>query len=114
MVRNCFDQLKHLLENCNLEIKVPRIATPQDADKTIEPQIEVDKTLHYYLLMNISKFKKGQVDAMECIEKALTRRFSAMDRMLNLENFQGIEGKLLDMFNINRKLIKVNISFFAF
>lgn len=52
----------------------------------------MDKVVSYFLKMNISPFKKGQMEPMECIEKALNRRFSAMDRMLNLNNFQNIEG----------------------
>ncbi|XP_013107809.2 nuclear RNA export factor 2 [Stomoxys calcitrans] len=95
MVRQCFDQIKYLVENCNLEIKVPRfVAPPPPTQSTTDfsPQLVMDTTLIYYLLMDISPFKKGQVEPMECIEKALNRRFSAMDRMLNLNNFQATEG----------------------
>lgn len=98
MVRQCFDQIKHLVENCNLEIKIPRfVAPPPPTQSTTDfsPQLVMDTTLVYYMRMNISPFKKGQLDPMECIEKALNRRFSAMDSMLNLNNFQSIEGKCI-------------------
>lgn len=85
-----------MVENCNLEIKIPRLeAPPPPTETTVDfsPQLHMDKIVVYYLKMNISPFKKGQLEPMECIEKALNRRFSAMDRMLDLSNFQNIEGK---------------------
>ncbi|KNC26297.1 Nuclear RNA export factor 2 [Lucilia cuprina] len=95
LVRNCFSQIKHLVDTCNLEIKIPRLEAPPPPTNTttdFTPQLHMDKTVVYYLMMNISPFKKGQLEPMECIEKALNRRFSAMDRMLDLNNFQNIEG----------------------
>ncbi|XP_075161349.1 nuclear RNA export factor 2 [Haematobia irritans] len=95
LVRQCFDQIKYLVENCNLEIKIPRlVAPPPPTESTTDftPQVVMDSTLVYHICMNISPFKKGQIEPMECIEKALNRRFSAMERMLNLNNFQTTEG----------------------
>lgn len=84
-----------------MEIKIPRIAAPPPPNEfttDYSPQVLMDKTLVYYIHMNISPFKKGQIEPMECIEKALNRRFSAMDRMLNLNNFQNIEGLQIIFF----------------
>ncbi|XP_073839253.1 nuclear RNA export factor 2 isoform X2 [Musca autumnalis] len=95
LVRQCFDQIKYLVENCNLEIKIPRFeAPPPPTQSTVDfsPQLVMDTTLVYYVRMNIRPFQKGQIDPMEAIEKALDRRFSAMDRMLNLSDFQNTEG----------------------
>ena len=100
VVRNCFDQLKHLVENYNLEIKIPRVASNGSDSNSTQPQIDMETTIHYYLRMNISPFKTGQVEPTEYIDMALTRRFNALDRMLNLENFQNIEGKCC-RFGIN-------------
>ena len=94
-MRNCFEQIKHLVENCNLEIKIPSLAAPPPPIATtldFSPQLDMDKSVTYYLMMNISPFKKGQLEPMECIEKALNRRFSAMDRMLDLNKFQDTQG----------------------
>ncbi|KAM7359106.1 nuclear RNA export factor 2 isoform 2-T2 [Cochliomyia hominivorax] len=112
LVRNCFSQIKHLVENCNLEIKVPSLeAPPPPTENTTDfsPQFHVDKNLVYYLKMNISPFKKGQLEPMECIEKALNRRFSAMDRMLDLNNFQNIEGLENIIINLSSPKILTRI-----
>lgn len=95
LVRGCFSQIKHLVEKCNLEIKIPSFeAPPPPTESTTDfsPQLHMDKSLCYYLKMNISPFKKGQVEPLDSIEKALNRRFSAMDRMLDLNNFHNVEG----------------------
>ena len=84
-----------MVENCNLEIKIPSLEgpPPPTADTLdLSPQLHMEKSVTYYLVMNISPFKKGQIDPMACIEKALNRRFSAMDRMLDLNKFQDTEG----------------------
>ncbi|TMW39660.1 hypothetical protein DOY81_015260, partial [Sarcophaga bullata] len=95
LVRNCFEQIKHLVENCNLEIKIPSLEAPPPPTATTSdftPEVLMDKSVAYYLIMNIIPFKKGQLEPMECIEKALNRRFSAMDRLLDLNKFQDTEG----------------------
>lgn len=95
MVRQCFDQIKYLVENCNLEIKIPRFDAPPpptEFSTDYAPQLVMDTTVAYYLRMNTSPFKKGQLEPLECLEKAMNRRFSAMERMLNLDNLQAIEG----------------------
>lgn len=95
LVRNCFEQIKHLVENCNLEIKIPTLEAPPPPTATtsdFSPQLYMDKSVAYYLMMNISPFQKGQLEPMECIEKALNRCFNAMDRMLDLNKFQDTQG----------------------
>uniref|UniRef100_A0A1I8MGK3 Leucine Rich repeat protein n=1 Tax=Musca domestica TaxID=7370 RepID=A0A1I8MGK3_MUSDO len=108
LVRQCFDQIKYLVENCNLEIKIPRfVAPPPPTESTTDysPQLVMDTTIVYYVRMNISPFRKGQIEPMECIEKALNRCFSAMDKMLNLNNFQNTEG--LENIVINLSSTKI-------
>lgn len=107
-MRQCFDQIKHLVEYCNLEIGIPRIVQQAGTENSdLLPKVEMDSKLVYYLLMNISPFKTGQVNPLECIDKALNRRYNAVDRVLNLSNFQDTEGRtfLIIILRISNKLI---------
>uniref|UniRef100_A0A1B0BA70 Nuclear RNA export factor 2 n=1 Tax=Glossina palpalis gambiensis TaxID=67801 RepID=A0A1B0BA70_9MUSC len=102
LVRQCFDQIKHLVEYCNLEIGIPRIVQQTvTEDSDLLPEVEMYSKLVYYLLMNISPFKTGQVNPLECIDKALNRRYNAVDRVLNLSNFQDTEGLQNIVINLN-------------
>uniref|UniRef100_A0A1B0G986 Nuclear RNA export factor 2 n=1 Tax=Glossina morsitans morsitans TaxID=37546 RepID=A0A1B0G986_GLOMM len=102
LVRQCFDQIKHLVEYCNLEIGIPRIVQQAGTENSdLLPEVEMDSKLVYYLLMNISPFKTGQVSPLECIDKALNRRYNAVDRVLNLSNFQDTEGLQNIVINLN-------------
>ncbi|EDW94831.1 nuclear RNA export factor 2 [Drosophila yakuba] len=72
LVRNCFDQITHLVNNCNLEMTIPND----------------NRIFRYYLRMNVSTFKQHHVDPEECIQKAVSQCYVAQNRMLNLERFQ--------------------------
>ncbi|XP_020714770.1 nuclear RNA export factor 2 isoform X2 [Ceratitis capitata] len=91
LLRQCFDQLKFLVDVCKMEMKVPRLSTHFDNHSALS-EIQIDKTLRYYLVMNIRPFKHGQLEPIDCIDKALTRRFNGINRQLNLDKFQNIEG----------------------
>ncbi|XP_049317860.1 nuclear RNA export factor 2 [Bactrocera dorsalis] len=91
LVRQCFDQLKHLVDICKMEINVPRLTTIVDKYSALS-EIQIDKTLKYYMLMNVRPFIQGQIEPMECIDKALTRRYNGINRQLNLDNFESVEG----------------------
>lgn len=63
------------------------------------PQLEPDqqefsyqRSISYYLRMNVSIVKQGHVHPKQCIEQALQQRFNAINRVLNLEQFQNSEG----------------------
>uniref|UniRef100_A0A1A9W6Q6 Uncharacterized protein n=1 Tax=Glossina brevipalpis TaxID=37001 RepID=A0A1A9W6Q6_9MUSC len=101
LIRQCFDQIKHLVENCNLEIGVPHIVQQASDDSDSLPEVEMGSKLVYYVLMNISPFKTGQVNPLECIEKALNRRYNGVDRVLDLSNFQDTEGLQNIVINLN-------------
>ncbi|XP_067648299.1 nuclear RNA export factor 2 isoform X3 [Eurosta solidaginis] len=91
LVRQCFDQLKYLVDVCNMEIKIPRLSTGLE-NNVSHSHVQIDKVLKYYMLMNISPYKLGQVDPLDSIDKALNRRYNAINRLLNLDHFQNIEG----------------------
>ncbi|XP_033157980.1 nuclear RNA export factor 2 isoform X2 [Drosophila mauritiana] len=75
LVRNCFDQIAHLVNNCNLEMTIPT----------------GDRIFRYYLRMNVSTVKQHHVDPEECIQKAVSQCYVAQNRMLNLERFHSRE-----------------------
>lgn len=91
-MRQCFDQLKYLIDICKMEINVPRLTTFDKHSALSE--IQIHKILKYYMVMNIRPYKRGQIEPMECIGKALTRRYNGINRQLNLDNFESVEGKI--------------------
>uniref|UniRef100_A0A0A1XJM5 Nuclear RNA export factor 2 n=3 Tax=Zeugodacus cucurbitae TaxID=28588 RepID=A0A0A1XJM5_ZEUCU len=91
LLRQCFDQLKYLVDVCKMEINVPRLASTSDKHAALS-EIQIDKIVKYYILMNIRPYKRGQIEPMECIDKALTRRYNGINSLLNLDNFQSVEG----------------------
>lgn len=72
LVRNCFDQIEHLVNSCNLEMSIP----PDG------------RIFRYYLRMNVSTFKQHHVDPEKCIQKAVSLCYVPQNRLLNLERFQ--------------------------
>ncbi|XP_030380200.1 nuclear RNA export factor 2 [Scaptodrosophila lebanonensis] len=83
LVRNCFDQIHNLVNNCSLELKIPNLVDTDDM-----PQIIYDRSISFYLLMNVCTFKKRHLDVNSTIEEALQKRYNAMNRVLDLEQFQ--------------------------
>ncbi|XP_017081163.2 nuclear RNA export factor 2 isoform X2 [Drosophila eugracilis] len=75
LIRNCFDQIAHLVNNCNLEMSIPN-----DGRK-----------FHYYLRMNVCTFKQHHVDPEKCIRIAVKQCYLPQNRLLNLEHFQSNE-----------------------
>lgn len=86
-----------------MEINVPRLTTTVDKYSALS-EIQIDKILKYYMLMNVTPFKRGQIEPMGCIDKALTRRYNGINRQLNLDNFESVEGKIY--FQISLKNYK--------
>ncbi|XP_017861198.1 PREDICTED: nuclear RNA export factor 2 [Drosophila arizonae] len=84
LVRECFDQIEHLVNDCNLQIKIPQI-TPDEQELTYRNSIP------YFLRMNVTAMKQGHLQPKKCIEQALQHRFNATNRVLNLEDFQSSE-----------------------
>ncbi|KAH8395304.1 hypothetical protein KR222_008569, partial [Zaprionus bogoriensis] len=87
LVRDCYEQIEHLVHTHNLELKIPQLVTTGDVQ-----QLDYERSIVYYLRMNVSSFKPGHVEPRQCIEQAVQKRFNAMNRMLDLENFQKTEG----------------------
>ncbi|XP_034480593.1 nuclear RNA export factor 2 [Drosophila innubila] len=87
LVRSCFDQIEHLVQMQNLQLKIPQLVTSGDVQ-----EINYDRTIPYYLRMNVSTFKQGHIDPKQCIEQAVQKRFNAINRVLNLEQFQQTDG----------------------
>ncbi|XP_070070517.1 nuclear RNA export factor 2 [Drosophila takahashii] len=71
LVRNCFDQIEHLVNKCNLELDLP-----------------TDRIFRYHLRMNVSTYKQHHLDPEKCIQKAVSLCFVPQNRLLNLERFQ--------------------------
>lgn len=69
-IRNCFEQMEYLYME-KLKIQMP---LSNDA-----------VTLTYK--MNVGPFKKGQIDPVERIQKAIDSSFSLTDKCMNLERF---------------------------
>ncbi|TDG48043.1 hypothetical protein AWZ03_005460 [Drosophila navojoa] len=84
LVRECFDQIEHLVNNCNLEMKIPQITSD-------EQELTYQNSVPYYLRMNVTAMKQGHLQPKKCIEQALQQRFAATNRVLNLEDFQSSE-----------------------
>ncbi|XP_053952894.1 nuclear RNA export factor 2 [Anastrepha ludens] len=104
LVRQCFDQLKYLVDICKMEIKVPRLFNGFDNHSSLS-HVNIDKVLKYYMIMNIRPYKRGQIDPMDCIDKALSRRYNGINRLLNLDNFQSIEGLENIIINLSSQKI---------
>ncbi|EDW68602.1 nuclear RNA export factor 2 [Drosophila virilis] len=79
LVRDCYDQIEHLVVNCNLEMKIAQLNS------------NYQRSIAYYLRMNVSTLKQGHVEPKQCIEEALQKRFNAINRVLNLEQFQNTD-----------------------
>ncbi|KAH8364479.1 hypothetical protein KR084_007260 [Drosophila pseudotakahashii] len=75
LVRNCFDQIEHLVNTCNLEMDIPTDG----------------RIFSYCLRMNVSTFKQHHIDPEKCIQKAVSLCFVPQNRLLNLERFQSNE-----------------------
>lgn len=86
-MRNCFEMIFHLAHTHNLELKVPQLVTTGNVT-----QLEFGRSIPYYLRMNVSSFKSGHVEPRQCVEQAIQKRFTALNRVLNLENFQKTDG----------------------
>ncbi|XP_060654298.1 nuclear RNA export factor 2 [Drosophila nasuta] len=88
LVRDCFDQIEHLVQTLNLELKIPELVNTLDDVQ----ELNYERSIAYYLRMNVSSFKQGHVDPKQCIEQAVQKRFNAINRTLNLTQFQQTEG----------------------
>lgn len=76
-VRECYDQLKFLVNNCKLQIPAP------------DPNAE---KLTLQLRMNVKDFDCDPLDAVKAISKAITNRFYEKDRLLDLEDLNTAPG----------------------
>lgn len=90
LVRECYDQLKFLVNNCKLEIQGPN----PNGDR-----------LSLQLRMNVKIFDNDALDAIKCIAKAITQRFHENDRLLDLEDLNSAPG--LDNVELNLRSPKV-------
>ncbi|KAH8302090.1 hypothetical protein KR044_002693, partial [Drosophila immigrans] len=88
LVRDCFGQIEHLVQTLNLELKIPELVTTTDDVQ----EISYERSIAYYMRMNVSTFKQGHIEPKQCIEQAVQKRFNAINRSLNLEQFQQTEG----------------------
>ncbi|KAL7733734.1 hypothetical protein ACLKA6_011466 [Drosophila palustris] len=87
LVRSCFDQIEHLVQTHNLQLKIPQLVTIGDVQ-----EINYERSIPYYLRMNVSTFKQGHIEPKQIIEQAVQKRFNAINRVLDLEQFQLTEG----------------------
>ncbi|XP_068148932.1 LOW QUALITY PROTEIN: nuclear RNA export factor 2-like [Drosophila tropicalis] len=86
IVRNCYDQIFHLVQICNLELKIPQLVTG-------EKEVNLERKLPYYLRMNVSQFKpSSHVDPYDRIGKCLDACFNVQDRVLKLDMFRCTPG----------------------
>ncbi|EDW73510.1 uncharacterized protein Dwil_GK16608 [Drosophila willistoni] len=86
IVRNCYDQICHLVQVCNLELKIPQLVVGEDG-------VNLDRSLPYYLRMNVSQFKpSSHLDPYERIGKCLDACFNVQDRVLKLDMFRCTPG----------------------
>ncbi|XP_055911475.1 nuclear RNA export factor 2 [Eupeodes corollae] len=76
-VRECYEQLKFLVNNCKLQIQGP------------DPNSE---RLTLQLRMNVKNFDNDPLDAVKAIAKAITQRFFEKDRLLDLEDLNSAAG----------------------
>ncbi|XP_017842738.2 LOW QUALITY PROTEIN: nuclear RNA export factor 2 [Drosophila busckii] len=104
LARKCFDQFEHLVHNCNLQIPIPSLVS----DDGPIPEYINERTVSYYLKMDVSSFKPGQVDPKACIVEAVQKCYNAVNRVLNLENFQqtaGLESVIVKLSS--PKIVKI-------
>ncbi|XP_017128516.1 nuclear RNA export factor 2 isoform X2 [Drosophila elegans] len=80
LVRNCYDQIAHLVNNFKLEMCVPSTNNSNE-----------ERSVSYYLRMNVATFKQHHVDPEQCIQKAVQRCYVPQNRLLNLDRFQSNE-----------------------
>ncbi|KAH8378751.1 hypothetical protein KR009_001212 [Drosophila setifemur] len=80
LVRNCFNQIKHLVDNCQLQMVVPSV-----------PGIIGERIFSFYVRMNVSTFKQHHVVPSQCIQKAVQQSYAPQNRLLNLAQFQSNE-----------------------
>ncbi|EDW85091.1 uncharacterized protein Dwil_GK14467 [Drosophila willistoni] len=86
IVRNCYDQIFHLVQVCNLELKIPQLMTGEE-------EVNLERTLPYYLRMNVSQFKpSSHVDPNDRIGKCLDACFIVQDHVLKLDMFRSTPG----------------------
>ncbi|XP_068152681.1 nuclear RNA export factor 2-like [Drosophila tropicalis] len=103
IMRNCYDQILHLVQVCNLELKIPQLATGEGEEN-------LERTLPYYLRMNVSPFKpSSHVDPHSRIEKCLDACFKIQDRVLNLDMFRSTPGLENVVVNLSLPPIVSNI-----
>ncbi|KAH8365796.1 hypothetical protein KR093_004449, partial [Drosophila rubida] len=88
LVRDCFDQIEHMVQTLNLQLKIPELVNTVDGVQ----EINYERSIAYYLRMNVSTFKQGHIEPKQCIEQAVQKRFNAINRSLNLDQFQKTEG----------------------
>ncbi|XP_032599418.1 nuclear RNA export factor 2 isoform X2 [Drosophila grimshawi] len=87
LVRCCYDQIEYLVHSCNLMMEIPQLVADGE-----EHVLSHSRRIPYYLRMGVCVFRQGQVEPKKCIELAMQKRYSAINRVLNLEQFQKADG----------------------